>query len=158
MPTGIRTLPSGLFQARLSKGTGVLVERTFTTIEEATAWRAGEQLAWKRTRHRGPTVSYRDTASLSVAQFWARWLAGKTDLAPGTRAMYETHWRNHIEPTLGRLPLVALENEYVLDEFARDLAATTTVHGRAMAASTQARILSIVSAMLSAAVKARLLS
>lgn len=147
LPSGVEKLPSGSYRATVSTRGGGRARQVFATEDEAVAWRATE-LVLNAKRGRGARrLAPEAVGKVTVAGYWERWLA-TSDLDPVTTVpMYRAHWRNHIEPAIGNLPLVDI-NARVLNYLAIELR-----NRSGLAASTQARIMGIVSAMLGAAVE-----
>lgn len=94
----------------------------------------------------------------TVAEYMTDWLANRRDLRPGTRANYEQHIRNHIEPLIGRIKLSDLRAHHIdrmLTAITRGDAAT----GRApVGVATSRRVFSTLRAALNSAVKKRRLT
>lgn len=69
---------------------------------------------WGR-RHRGRAIGRATTAipGPSVDQYLTSWLAGRQNLRPATRLVYELHLRRYLRPHLGHIRLAALTLEQV---------------------------------------------
>jgi hypothetical protein len=65
--------------------------------------------AMRRTVQTGQPIVER----LTVGQWLTEWLAGKRDLAAGTRRVYAAQLENHLIPHLGRIPLDRLRVSHV---------------------------------------------
>ena len=101
----VRRRTSGRWQTRyFVEGTWHTGPNTFATKADASAWLAREQA----DRSRGTWVDPR-AGKETVESYATRWLAGRSDLRPTTRAKYEGLLCRHILPTLGRFELAQLK-------------------------------------------------
>jgi len=112
----VRHLRSGRWQARWwdeTRGCQITAPATFHTKAAASAWLASVQTDQLRGRFIDPAA-----AQIPLAQYAETWLAGKVNLAPRTREIYEAQLRRDILPTLGSLPLAAVNAERVRSWYA----------------------------------------
>lgn len=97
-PTGtIRRLPSGRWQARYLTvdGRRVTGRRTFASKSEAHLWLASAAV------QRAAGVRTDESARrMTVEEYAAAWLWGRTGLAPRTREIYEHQLRLHVVPVI----------------------------------------------------------
>lgn len=145
---GIEALPSGSYRATVSIPGGGRTRRTFATQDEAVAWKSAERvvtLAGVRGRGVKP-VAPGEVGGVKFGAYFDRWLAS-TKLARSSRSMYSSHYRNHVAAVLGNVP-VAQIGPRLLDQLAVELADKGT-----LAEATQARIFTIVAAVLAGAVE-----
>lgn len=108
---GIRHLPSGKFQARLSTPGGGSVGKTFETSRDAEAWLTQQRADISR----GEWEPAKATTTISLSEYADRWLAGRKvkgrPLADRTRQNYRGLLDRHIVDEFGNVPLHRLERE-----------------------------------------------
>jgi len=112
----VRRLRSGRWQARWwdeARGCQVTAPATFDAKVAASAWLASVQTDQARGRFIDPTA-----AQIRFGEYAESWLAGKVNLAPRTREIYQGHLRRDILPVLGGLPLSAITPERVRSWYA----------------------------------------
>lgn len=108
----VRKLPSGRFQARYTDPYGVKrrAPQTFDRKSAATAWLAQQQADITRGMWQAPRADTRTT----LAEFAADWMERPPrELRPKTVEHYRSLLRTHILPTLGAVPLAALDVDAV---------------------------------------------
>jgi integrase len=105
-----RQLPSGRWQAsyRGPDGRRRTADSTFATAADANAWLSSIEAQVIAGDWRPPEPS-RET----FGSYGDRWLASRVDLRPSTRELYSLLWNRWVEPTLGDVPLAALDTERV---------------------------------------------
>lgn len=98
---GIKTLPSGRYQARYRFAPGPRGTRTatFDTRRDAKAWLVTQESALRT----GVGIDPRHSRML-VGDWWNDWL-GRQRVAVGTREQYVRKWRTMLAPTFGHLRL-----------------------------------------------------
>lgn len=96
--------PNGRWQAQWSTTEGgKRVRRSETFVLK------GEAEWWLRQAKRGSIPD----VDVTVAEYLDRWLQGKRNIRPSTKALYESHVRVHIAPALGHYSLGELEPRHV---------------------------------------------
>ena len=96
----IDRLPSGRYRARYVGPDGRRRSKIFGTVKaDARAWLAAQQTDLIRKGWRAPEAGRR-----SVGEYAQDYLARK-DLREGTRALYASLWRHHLDQTWGRVPV-----------------------------------------------------
>lgn len=112
MPTGIKLLKSGRYQARYfagydAKGKRQYPSKTFRIQSDAVKWRNG-RLHEKDT---GQKVS---GTTLTLGEYLVDWLKIKAqEVRPNTLAMYERNAETYIVPKLGNIKLASLEQMHI---------------------------------------------
>ncbi len=102
----IRKLPSGKWQASYLDPISrerVPGETTFASKADANRWLSAAELALQRG-----DILDRTGRSITLAEYSATWLDGKTALRPKTRELYEYLLRLHIVPALGQANLTSI--------------------------------------------------
>jgi integrase len=100
----IETLPSGRYRARYEhEGAWVSAPATFATKADANVWLSGVQTDLARGAWVDPRAG-RET----LRTYAERWLRGRSDLRPTTRAKYEYLLGHHVYPKLGGYELARL--------------------------------------------------
>lgn len=108
----VRKLPSGRFQARYTDPHGIKrrAPETFDRKAAATAWLAQQQADVDRGLWQTPRTDSRTT----LGEFAEQWMRHPPrELRPKTAAHYAMLLRVHIVPTLGDVPLAALDRDIV---------------------------------------------
>ena len=112
----LRKLPSGRWQASYlgDDGRRHNAPRTFTAKIDAEGWLAGERRLLERDNWTPPAArkAERKAAVLTLADYAAGWIKHR-NLKPRTKIEYQSSLKNHISPTLGRIPLSDLNPEAV---------------------------------------------
>jgi integrase len=98
----IRELPSGRFQVRYRGLDGVMrpAPRTFGNKGDANAWLVDKEAELRRGEWYDP-----DAGAELLNEYAPRWIVER-DLSPRTRELYESLYRLHLKPDLGRLGLI----------------------------------------------------
>lgn len=113
----IRKLPSGNFQAsyigpdlRRHKA-----PQTYAVKTNAEGWLAQERqkIEVKAWRPPAEVIAEGKATLIPLSQYGKTWIANRPKLKPRTRSLYESQWRNHIEPTLGPVPVAHLSADHV---------------------------------------------
>lgn len=100
----VRLLASGHWQARYSHlGRRHEADRTFATLGDANAFLADQESAIRRGAWIDPRAG-----KVLLGSYAAEWLRTRTDLAQGTRSLYEDLLAIHILPGLGDYALAAI--------------------------------------------------
>ncbi len=108
-----RQLPSGRYQARYRlDGVWRNAPDTFTTKKGATDWLAGE-----RTKINEGTWRPAPKGKLTFAEHAEKWLSNQSHLRPRTVELYEYLINDHLVPTFGPRPLVAIRADEVVAWF-----------------------------------------
>lgn len=93
----VETLPSGRYRARYEyEGIWVSAPATFATKADANVWLSGVQTDLAR----GTWVDPR-AGKETLRTYAERWLRGRSDLRPTTRAKYGYLLGHHVYPKLG---------------------------------------------------------
>lgn len=87
------------------------------------------------------------TDSVTLQEFAERWLEGRRSLRESTRVSYETHFRLHINPAIGHIPLEQLTRNHF-----EELFSTLLGDSSALSQSTVVRIYATINAALNHAV------
>jgi integrase len=101
---GIDQLPSGRWRARFNAPDGKRVTKTFRTKADADAWIATQSTAVLEGRYVDPAGG-----RARFSDYSEKWLAGRHDLRPRTRELYEGMLRRHLLPTFGDVPLARIQ-------------------------------------------------
>ena len=104
---GVRQLPSGKFQA-LVLVNGQRVYRSFATSTEESKWARNTNT----DAERGETPN-REARSITIEQWSREWMDGRTGNAPRTEEERQRHLDLYINPKLGRLKVVDLDDRRV---------------------------------------------
>lgn len=151
LPPGVVKTDAQTYRATVRHGRhGTRETRTFATAAEATAWKAGREMAKGRGRGRQSAAHDRAAARLTVADAWHRWRAAP-GLEQSTLAAYDSYWANHVEPMLGRVKLVDL-TPLLLDSWLTHIETTA-----GLSPATEHRVVNMLSTVLKRAKRDRLI-
>lgn len=122
----VRKLPSGRYQARYTGPDGLerTGETTYRTKSEARSWLAGVETDLSRGHWHAP-----EGGRMRFGTYLDTWLAGRVDLAPGTRQLYadlRARWFDDPLPSLR--PLVDVELRHLTPALIRQWHATASTH------------------------------
>jgi integrase len=107
----IRKLPSGRYQASYwHNADRHIAPDTFTTKADAQTFLSGVESDIKRACWIDPSLG-----RVSLADWSERWLSGRADLRPATRAKYRYILDHHVVPELGAYELTKLRPSLVRD-------------------------------------------
>lgn len=122
---GYRRLPSGRWQATVRLPDGRRRTRTDPLKGVVRAWAEDLESDIRRKRFTDPNAG-----KITVAAWHERWLRLKV-LELATARKYASHWRMHVQPRWGEVPLSAIEpidvEEWIADMRRAGVGATTLV-------------------------------
>ena len=96
----IRKAPSGHWEARWRDPAGRERMRTFRLKSEATKFLSTIEAAMVRGSYVDPSLG-----RVTFGEYTEGFLAGAVDLAPSTRATYETEYRLYLKPAFENVPI-----------------------------------------------------
>jgi integrase len=96
--------PNGRWQAQWSETDGARRTRRSATFELK-----GDAEWWLRQAKRGSIPD----VNLTVGEFLDRWLTGKRNIRASTHALYASHVKVHIKPSIGQIPLTDLQPRHI---------------------------------------------
>lgn len=94
--------------------------------------------------------TYIEPNRMTYGDYFVKWLEGRRNIAYSTRQMYDSYFRTHIDPFLGKYQLSKI-TALIIDDFVNEL------RGKGLSSEMVKRVYSVVSASLNNAVKKELI-
>ncbi|EHK84257.1 phage integrase family protein [Rhodococcus pyridinivorans AK37] len=152
---GLRKLPSGRWQANYTAPDGLLYKapRTFAAEDDAIGWLNAERRLIDLDVWTSPAERDRDEQPapvLTLGEYADRWITHR-HLKESTRHLYRRMFEQHIEPTLGTIPLDEVTPERIRVWFA-DLRDTPGPNKASTGKTRNARVYALLRTILGTAV------